>query len=79
MTLWDGVDDHDRRLGEAMAEIGLPEETVNRARRGHWSDFKSPLDGPKIELVEMLRRHRDQGNYEAEALAQRVMRGEFDG
>jgi hypothetical protein len=76
MTLWDGVDDHDRRLGEAMEEAGFPEEIVNKARQGRWSDFKSPLDAPKLSLVELIRSGRfgDQ-----EPLAQRVMEGEFDG
>lgn len=77
--LWDGVDDHDRRLGEALEAAGFPEETVNRARKGHWSDFKSPLPGPKLELVEMLNRHGEQGNLAALDLIPRVMQGEFDG
>jgi len=74
-----GVDDHDFRLGEAFREIGLPEDTIRRAQKGHWSDFKSPLDGPKLELVEMLRRKGGEGVDGAGALAQRVMTGEFDG
>lgn len=76
---YDGVDDHDRRLGEALREAGFPQETVNRARQGHWSDFKTPLDAPKMELVEMLKRHRDTGNEAAGELIPRVMAGEFDG
>jgi hypothetical protein len=74
--IWDGVDEHDRRLGEAMEKAGFSVETVNKARQGRWSDFKSPLDAPKLELVEMLRSGRF-GNQEA--LAQRVIAGEFDG
>jgi hypothetical protein len=62
-----------------LKEAGFPQETVNRARRGHWSDFKSPLDGPKLELVEMLDRHGKQGNQAAHDLIPRVIRGEFDG
>lgn len=76
---WEGVDEHDARLGEAFREIGLPQETIDRARKGHWSDFKTPLDAPKMELVEMLRRHAKTGVEGAEDLAQRVMTGEFDG
>jgi hypothetical protein len=59
-----------------MAEAGCPQETINQARKGRWSDFKSPLDAPKLELVDLLRSGRfgDQ-----EPLAQRVIAGEFDG
>lgn len=76
---WDGVDDHDRRLGEALREADFPQETIDRARKGHWSDFKSPLEAPKLELVEMLERHSRQGNEKALPLAERVKTGEFDG
>lgn len=72
-SLWDGVDDHDRRLAEAMELAGLPRGTINKARQGMWSDFKSPLAGPKIELVAVLERHG------ADDLAKRVIQGEFDG
>jgi hypothetical protein len=73
VTLWTGVDDHDRRLGEALAVEGFPEATVNKARKGYWSDFKSPLDLPKMELVGMLERHGKRD------LIKRVTEGEFDG
>jgi len=67
------VDDHDRRLGEALAEAGYPQSTVDKARAGHWSDFKTELATPKIDLVGMLRRDgHDQ-------LARRVEAGDFDG
>lgn len=71
--LWDGVDDHDRRLGDAMLEAGVPIATVNLARQGRWSDFKTDLTFPKQELVAVCRK------WGAEELAERVMKGEFDG
>ena len=67
------VDDHDRRLAEALEEVGYPPSIVQKAREGHWSDFKSPLDAPKLELGDML--HED-GHIE---LRRRMMEGEFDG
>lgn len=76
---WEGVDDHDARLGEALREADFPQETIDRARKGHWSDFKSRLEAPKLELVEMLERHVRQGNEKASAVIKRVVQGEFDG
>lgn len=76
---WDGVDDHDRRLGEALRDAGFPQGTIDKARKGLWSDFKSPLDAPKMELVAMLERHRQSGNAKAGDLIERVKTGEFDG
>ena len=67
------VDDHDRRLAEALAVAGYPRSVIDMARKGHWSDFKSPLAVPKMELVKMLRLD-NQGE-----LAKRVEAGEFDG
>lgn len=67
------VEPHDAALGRALEEAGYPPSTVDQARRGHWSDFKTELALPKMELVAMLRR---DGH---EAVAQRVIAGEFDG
>ena len=64
---------HDAQLGAALQKVGYPPSVVDQARRGHWSDFKTPLATPKIDLVEMLRR---DGH---DLLAQRVIDGEFDG
>jgi hypothetical protein len=67
------VDDHDRRLGEALEEADYPPSVVAKARAGHWSDFKTELALPKMDLADML--HRD-GHLD---LRRRVMEGEFDG
>jgi hypothetical protein len=64
---------HDARLGAALKEVGYPKSVVEMARRGHWSDFKSPLGLPKMELVGML---DTDGHTE---LSKRVREGEFDG
>lgn len=67
------VDPHDAALGRALAEVGYPNSVVEKARAGYWSDFKTPLVAPKMELVAMLTTdgHND--------LAERVKTGEFDG
>jgi hypothetical protein len=67
------VDDHDQRLAEALKEAGYPESVIDRAKMGEWSDFKTELAAPKMDLVAMLVRdgHDD--------LAERVKTGEFDG
>lgn len=67
------VDPHDAKLGEALAEVGYPQSIVDQARRGYWSDFKSPLALPKMELAGML---ECDGHIE---LRKRVIAGEFDG
>lgn len=67
------TDDHDRRLAAELEQLGYPASILDKAREGHWSDFKSPLALPKMELASML--HRD-GH---EPLRRRVMNGEFDG
>lgn len=67
------IDGHDAALGCALKNAGYPPSVVDQARRGQWSDFKSPLALPKMELVSML---RIDGH---EQLAQRVICGEFDG
>lgn len=67
------VMDHDRRLSEALASLGYPESVLLKARQGYWSDFSSPLALPKMELLDML---EIDGH---DALAGRVVNGEFDG
>lgn len=64
---------HDAKLGRELEAAGYPPSTVALARRGHWSDFKTPLATPKIDLVAML---RFDGH---DKLAERVVAGEFDG
>lgn len=70
------VASHDARLGECLQALGYPPSVVDQARRGHWSDFKTELATPKMDLVAMLRRDAFDGH---EALVRRVMDGEFDG
>lgn len=67
------IDAHDAALGRALEEVGYPPSVVDQARRGHWSDFKTELALPKMELGAMLAR---DGHME---LRQRVINGEFDG
>jgi hypothetical protein len=67
------VDPHDAALGRALKEAGYPPSVVNQARRGHWSDFKTDLAAPKMDLAAML---AEDGHME---LRQRVINGEFDG
>jgi hypothetical protein len=64
---------HDAALGRALAEVGYPPSVVNQARRGYWSDFKTELATPKMDLAAML---ATDGHME---LRQRVINGEFDG
>lgn len=65
--------DHNHRLAEALKRVGYPPSVVKAARRGNWSDFESSLPLPKMDLVEML---TTDGH---EELAERVVKGEFDG
>jgi hypothetical protein len=67
------IDAHDAALGQALEEAGYPPAVVDQARRGFWSDFKSPLATPKMELAAML---AGDGHME---LRGRVINGEFDG
>lgn len=60
-------------LAAAMKADGMNKTCVKMARDGYWSDFKSPLDFPKYELVKMLH------GMERLKLADRVEAGEFDG
>lgn len=65
--------DVDVRLAEALGQAGYPANIIAQARRGHWSDFRTELALPKLELVEMLQADKHT------ALARRVIEGEFDG
>ena len=68
-----GPREAERKLEEAMREERMNATAIKMARDGYWSDFKSPLDFPKVELVNML---RESKRYE---FAERVENGEFDG
>lgn len=63
----------DARLGEALTEAGYPPSVVAKARTGYWSDFRTSLATPKMDLVAMLEM---DGH---DALAARVRAGDFDG
>lgn len=67
------ADQHDHLLAEALKEAGYPESVCAKARAGHWSDFKTELAFPKMDLCEML--HADGHD----DLRRRVMDGDFDG
>jgi hypothetical protein len=64
---------HDAALGKALREVGYPPSVVDKAHRGYWSDFKSTIAFPKLDLAAMLER---DGHL---ALRQRVIQGDFDG
>lgn len=61
------------RLADAMFGAGLNSAVVKSALGGLWSDYKSPIAQPKLDLVKMLR----EGGHDD--LAVRVENGEFDG
>lgn len=69
------------KLADALRKVGLP-EIAGRAEALHYSDFSSPLPGPKLALVDEL---RDALDYEStdddeiKSLIGRVAAGEFDG
>lgn len=67
---------HDARLGEALKALGYPPSTVDKAREGYWSDFKTELATPKIDLVGMLERDKFDGY---EDVVKQVVTGGFDG
>jgi len=72
--------DHNRRLAEELEKVGYPQSVVAEARMGKWSDFKTPLATPKMELVAMLNRDRaSYGDAKIEPLIEKVVKGEFDG
>lgn len=68
----DTVDPWDERLAEALKEVGYDEKIQNLARQGHWSDFKTRLAAPKMDLAQML---FDDNHLD---LRKRVIDGEFD-
>lgn len=63
----------EHKLAEALKEVGYPESVVAKARGGHWSDFRTELPFPKMDLAEMLYAdgHED--------LRRKVIDGDFDG
>lgn len=63
------------RLAAALREIGLPTLAAD-AERGMYDDYESPLPFPLIALVHRL---GEAATPAAEALAQRVRDGDFDG
>lgn len=74
-----------RRLGRALAAIpGLPVAMIERADRGYYHDYLSPLALPELALVSELRdlaRDRSmpmRSRLMAEKLANAVIRGEHD-
>jgi hypothetical protein len=69
-----GAREEDIRLSEALYEARCESHIVLAARDGYWSDFKSPLEFPKTELVKMLEEDK-----RPKALIERVKNGEFDG
>jgi hypothetical protein len=69
----------DEDLAEALEAIGL-KATAALARTGRYSDFRSPLATPKMDLVEEILHAPGAADTAARvALARRVSRGEFDG
>jgi hypothetical protein len=62
------------RLVNALHAAGL-REMAERAERGHYSDFDSPLALPKMALAEEL---ADAGTAAALRLRTRVVMGDFD-
>jgi len=62
-------------LAAALMEAGLPDMS-DAAARGHYSDFSSPLDAPKMTLAGEL---AAVGTQAAQALRKRVIGGAFDG
>jgi hypothetical protein len=75
-----------RRLGRALAAIpGLPVDMIERADRGYFHDYLSPLALPELALVSALRDlARDRHQLTARSrrmcteLANAVIRGEYD-
>jgi hypothetical protein len=74
-----------RQLGRALAAIpGLPVEMVQRANRGYYHDYLSPLALPELALVSELRElarsrtlsPRSKGM--CQRLADKVINGEYD-
>lgn len=67
------------KLAAALHNVGLP-EMAGRAEALHYSDFSSPLAGPKLTLVEELEGAKYPSNASViDPLIKRVVAGEFDG
>ena len=64
------------RLAVALTGINAPADMIERARNGYYDDFLSELPIPIRTLVHDL---QQLGTTEAQLLAERAMRGEFDG
>lgn len=62
-------------LAAALREAGLSEMMVDRASRGYYHDFMSPLDTPTLMLCEELAKADTPA---ALALRRRVVNGDFD-
>lgn len=62
------------KLARALREIGL-DAMADKAATGYWHDFLSPLATPALDLLAKLAALR---TIKANALATRVMNGEFD-
>lgn len=61
------------RLVMALAEAKAPEALIERARKGYYGDFTSPLTFPISALVAELQQ------LGLNDLARRAMHGDFDG
>ena len=74
-----------RQLGRALRAIpGLPAAMIERAERGYYHDYLSPLALPELALVSELRSHGADPALTVSsrrlcmALAEAVIRGEYD-
>jgi hypothetical protein len=61
------------RLAAALREAGAPSGMVKRAEAGAYDDYESDSATPIADLIAHAR------EYGLEDIAQRAMRGEFDG
>lgn len=64
------------RLARELHEAGLPEEMVERARRGAYDDWISDSATPLIDLVNELAKYDTPG---ARLVRAKVIDGDFDG
>lgn len=62
------------QLAAALRDAGL-DAMADKAATGHWHDYLSPLALPTLDLLAELAKLRTPA---AEAVALRVMKGEFD-
>lgn len=74
-----------RQLGRALRAIpGLPADMIDRAERGYYHDYLSPLALPELALVSELRGYAAHPSLTVSsrrlclALADAVIRGEHD-